>query len=78
MNRIYGRAVAVTPSDAVDLPFVTTGLYVGGTGAVAVQLLSGETVIFPGALAGTILPLTIRRVLNTGTAATNLVALSDT
>lgn len=71
-------AVAVTTSDTVDLPAYAKSLYVGVTGDVAVVPLYAQTdagVVFKGALAGTVLPVRCRRVLATGTTATNIVAL---
>lgn len=73
-------AVAVTPSDSVDLIDGVRGLWVGGAGAVAVQLpgfsgQSGATVTFSGVAAGTLLPVRARKVLATGTTATLILGL---
>ena len=69
-------AQAVIASDTVDLPAITTGLYVGETGNVAVILAGGDTsVIFVAVPAGTILPIQCKRVKSTGTTATSIVAL---
>ncbi len=70
-NRIYSGAVAVTPGDATEVGFM--GLYVGGTGSVAVKDALGNTTTFVAVPAGTSIPLNIVRVLSTGTTATNLV-----
>lgn len=79
---VYPRALAITTSDTVDLlPFtneskrLTDGVYVGGAGAVVAVLEDGSTVTFSGALAGSILPIAVRRINATSTVATNLVAL---
>ena len=68
------RAVAVTPSDSTILN--ARSLYIGGAGNVAVQTVvdPATTVIFNGVPAGTILPVTVLRVL-AATTATNIVAL---
>lgn len=68
-------AVAVTPSNTTDLTNVTRALYIGGAGDVTVDMPDGSTVLFANALAGTILPIRVKRVRSTGTAATGIVAL---
>lgn len=70
-------AVAVTPDDDTDLANVTRVLYVGGAGDVSV-ILSWDTaaVTFSSVPAGTFMPIRAKRVLLTGTTATNLLALS--
>lgn len=77
----YNIAVAVTPSDTVDLPDWPnrpyTGLYVGVTGDVALVQENGVAVTFKAAPAGTVLNLRFRRINSTNTTATNLVALSQ-
>ncbi len=62
---------AVTKSDTTAVNYV--GLYVGGTGDVAVQCSEGTTVVFTAVPAGTILPLRIVRVMSTSTTATSMV-----
>ena len=44
--------------------------------AVAALMLSGETAVFTNVASGTVLPLRLRRVLETGTSATGLVGLN--
>ncbi|WP_018265549.1 spike base protein, RCAP_Rcc01079 family [Methylosinus sp. LW4] len=64
--------IAVTPSDTVDLEFVTQSLYVGGAGNVAVVSIDGDTVTYVsngGYIIGE-----FTRVLSTGTTATNIIA----
>lgn len=68
-------ATAVTPSDSADLGFKTRGLYIGVGGDVNVDMTNGDTVLFKGASAGSILPISVRRVRSTSTTATNIVAL---
>lgn len=67
-------AHTVVPSDTNDLSTPGVGLYIGGTGNVRATLEDGETVTFVGVPVGTILPFIFRRILATGTTATNLVA----
>ena len=66
-------AFVVTPSDTVDLPAVTRAIYVGGQGDVHVIMHSGADVTLVG-VSG-MLPIRIKRVMATGTTATNIVGL---
>ena len=85
MSRYSGRAdainapaqhgFAITPSDSVDLAAETRGLWVGGSGDLALTMASGDEVTVAGAVGGSLLPLRIRRVRATGTTATALVGL---
>lgn len=68
-------AAAVTPSDSAALTQITRGLWVGGGGNVNVEMSNGDTVLFSGVAAGSLLPLRVRRVLATSTTATFIVAL---
>lgn len=70
---------AVTPDNDNDLPNgVPKGIFVGGAGDIVCvgkdQDPATDSVIFKAA-AGTTLPIRPRRILATGTSATNLVAL---
>lgn len=71
----FNQFVAVTPSDTVDLPVVPCALYVGGAGNVVAVKGDNTTVTFTGVPAGTVLPISCRRVNNTNTTATAIVAL---
>lgn len=85
MTRYSGRAdaisapaqggFAITPSDAADLSTETRGLWVGGSGDLAVVLAAGDEVVLAGAVGGSVLPLRVKRVKATGTTATQLVGL---
>lgn len=72
------HAVAVSPSDSTALPFVSRGIYVGGTGNLAV-VMQGDTtttaVTFASVQAGSLLPIRVTYVMNTNTTATNIVAV---
>ena len=68
-------AKAITPSDTVDLEYVTRGVYVGVSGNVAAVMASGEVVVFVAMAAGIIHPLSVSRINSTSTDATNLVAV---
>jgi len=73
--RPNGHAEVVAPSDATDLDFLARALWVGGAGNVSVVMMDGNTVVFTGVAAGTLLPIRFSRVNATGTTATNMVAL---
>ena len=69
-------AAAVTPDDANNLPVLgARGLWVGGAGNIAVMTAQQDTVTFNNVPAGFLLPVSVHRVMATGTTATNLVAL---
>ena len=76
---IYGpahNAAAVNPADGSDLPVFSTALFVGGAGAIKVDMVGGTTAVtLTGVVAGSVLPLRVSRVYATGTTATNIVAL---
>lgn len=66
---------AITPSDSDDLPEVTRALYVGGEGTIAATLASGAELTFESVSAGTVLPLRVSKILETGTTATAIIGL---
>ncbi len=66
----------IVPNDAVDLPRTSRALYVGSTGDITVQLVNSVTSItLKNVVAGSLLPLRIKRVFATSTTATALIAL---
>jgi len=68
-------ALAVTPSDAVGFA-ACRGLYVGADGDITAVMVGAQTpVLFAAARAGTVLPIAVTQVLETGTTATDIVAL---
>jgi hypothetical protein len=70
------EAAAVTPHDTNDLAFTARALYVGSGGDLAViPKNSASSVVFRNVQSGTLLPITAKRVLVTGTTATQIVAL---
>lgn len=71
------RAVTVTPSDSTDLAKIAyKGLYIGGTGNIAVIPSEGSGSVVFNAVPVGFFPVAVKRVLATGTTATNIVALS--
>lgn len=67
----------VTPSDTVAVNKDTRALYVGTGGNVAVvsEDALSTTITFMNVASGTILPIAPRRVMATGTTASNILAL---
>lgn len=67
--------ITVTPSDSTNL-VGTRGIYVGGTGDVAVRFVGQptETITFLTVPAGTLLPICLTRVMF-ATTATGIIAL---
>jgi hypothetical protein len=79
-NPGYNSGIAITKSDTVDITCphgrdVTDAIYVGGGGDINCVDEGGGTYLLVGALAGTIIPVAIRRVNSASTSATDLVAL---
>jgi len=68
-------AVAVIPSDTTLLTQIARAFYVGGAGNISILTPGGATVSFVAVPAGVILPVMAQRVNNTGTTATNIVAI---
>lgn len=67
-----GGAVAVTPSDTVNLTTPSV-VYVGVGGSVKVTTAQNDDVTFAGLIAGTVIPVQVIRVWSTGTTASSLV-----
>lgn len=71
-----GNAEAITPSDTADLAHPTRGIYVGGQGNLVVRMKGqNDSTTFSNIPAGTLLPIKVKRVFNTSTTATSLIAL---
>jgi hypothetical protein len=69
-------AVAIDVSAAdQSLGRTCRGLWVGGAGDVAVTMEEGQSVTFAGIPAGSLLPVQVTAVLNSGTTATDMLAL---
>jgi hypothetical protein len=80
----YSKAAAVTQSDTVNCVHgmnVVKAIYCGGASAQDLKILTsgGSTVVLTGVQPGTILPLNVRRVFDTGTgfADAALILLGD-
>lgn len=75
LNGPANGAETVNKSDTVNLTNISRGLYVGGTGDVAVVMKDGTTVTYVAVQAGTTLPIRISRVNSTNTTATSMVSM---
>lgn len=68
-------AVAITPADS-DLTVPCRALYVGTGGNLRVTTINNNDVTFFNVAAGTILPVSVKRVWATSTTALNIIGLS--
>jgi len=76
LNHPYNQALAVTPSDSVDLPGgLTRAVFIGGSGNLTVTMNDGNNVTMAVTTAYPMIPIRCRRILSTGTTATNIVAM---
>lgn len=66
-----GGGYTITKSDSTVLSPPTRGIWVGGTGDIAVRFIDGTTATFVGVPAGTLLPFRVDKVLD-ATTATNI------
>lgn len=64
----------VTPNDNTDLDPYARSLWVGVAGDVTIQTPRGTSVLFKGCGAGAIIPCHVKRLMATGTTATDIVA----
>tara|TARA_Y100000310_G_C20118547_1_gene550395 strand:- start:135 stop:380 length:246 start_codon:yes stop_codon:yes gene_type:complete len=71
------KSFSITPSDTAWLtPPYPRGIWVGGAGDVVVTAIDDDTdTTYPGAQAGEIIPVVVKKVKATGTTATNLVGM---
>jgi hypothetical protein len=69
------NAFAVTPDDSNDLAHTARGIYCGSGGNLAVVTFGGDSVTFVALSGGVVHPITVSRVLATGTTALSIVAV---
>lgn len=75
LNSPAGNFAPVTKSDTVDIATRPRALYVGTGGALVLRNAEGQAVVFANVPSGTLLPVRARRVMATGSAADDIVAL---
>jgi hypothetical protein len=73
----YTEAVAIVPSDTVDIGRLTDAVYVGGAGIVQAVMQNSRVAAFT-VVAGATLPIRVRRVNAASTTATLMLALYQT
>ena len=69
------NAAAVTPSDTTPLASVSRAIYVGQTGDISVEMLSGQIITFQNVQGGSILALRTLKIRQTGTTALGIVSM---
>lgn len=71
------HAFAITPSDTTVFS-ATTKVWIGGAGGTMTALFNGDTVpvLLSGIVPGTILEISVIKVMATGTAATLIVGMN--
>lgn len=65
----------ITPNDSTDIPTRPDGIFIGGAGTIEMQGTDDNAATFTVA-AGTILPISPTRILDTGTTATGIVGFT--
>lgn len=70
------RMFSIVPDDNNDLALSTRGVYIGGAGNLHVVTTEGDNETAVGLLGGSVYPFRVRRVLSTGTTATNIMGLA--
>lgn len=71
----YDHSALITASDFNELVHVSRGVLISVDGALKVDTLGGETIVYPSGtfLVKTIYPLRVRRIYSTSTTATGIV-----
>lgn len=72
---LASEAVAVTAHNSNDLATLRATLFIGTGGNVKVDMSGTGTVTFNNVADGTFLPILVDRVYDTGTTASNILAL---
>ncbi len=76
INASASQSFSIIPSDTDELEYVTRMLYVGSAGDISCLLTADESItIFKNIPAGTVLPLRVRKIFNSGTTASQIVGL---
>lgn len=76
-KKLFGSAVNIDISSTNHQSVMGwSSLFVGGAGAVALEMGNGETITFTGVIAGSVLPIHFNTIYKVGTTATNMVALN--
>jgi hypothetical protein len=73
LDNTAGSGFSITPDDDNDLAQIANAIYCGGAGDIVLVTPSGAQLTFSAVAAGTVLPFKAKKVLATGTTATNLI-----
>lgn len=70
------KTIAITPHDVDEIAEIPKAIYVGGAGDITLRAI-GDTadVVFKALPVGTIIPLRVKYIRNTGTTAAFIVGL---
>lgn len=68
-------AISITKADS-DLNHPVRAVYVGTSGNLRVTTINGQDVTFVGVAAGTIVPVSVKRIWSTNTTAGSFIGLS--
>ena len=69
------KAVDVVPATLETLVIPGAVLYIGTGGDIKVDTVSGDTVTFKNVADGSVLAVQVKKVYNTGTSASDIIAL---
>lgn len=70
------RTLSISPHDVTELQEIPKAVYVGGSGDVVLRAIGDDSdVTFKAVPTGTIIPLRVQYIRNTGTTATFIVGL---
>tara|TARA_R100001224_G_scaffold88886_1_gene57970 strand:+ start:1725 stop:1979 length:255 start_codon:yes stop_codon:yes gene_type:complete len=69
------KAVDVVPATLETLVIPGAVLYIGTGGNIKVDTVSGDTVTFKNVADGSVLAVQVKKVYNTGTSASDIIAL---
>lgn len=70
------RLIVITPDDDNEITQTPRALYIGGTGNIAIIAIDdSEPVVFVNVPAGTVLPVSVSKVMDTSTTATFIVGI---
>lgn len=68
------RAFSVTPADS-DMAQSARAVYIGTGGDMKVTTVGGDVVTFTNLSAGSLMPVSVKRIWSTGTTASGIVGL---
>ena len=73
LDNTAGSGFSITPDNDNDLTQIANAIYCGGAGDIVLVAPNGTQLTFSSVAAGTTLPFKAKKVLETGTTATNLI-----